>query len=119
LSMRKARPQHWYDLSIWNSLSKISLTVNSQNNTLGSMFYINDSKPLFDYLYTHKEAIEEEVWEELEWERLDEKKASLVKCVAQDMNFKDKEEWSKFYEWLYIVTPKLHSVFAKYVKNFQ
>jgi len=119
LSMRKAKPQHWHDLSLWNSLSHISLTVNSQNNSVGSELYISDSKDLYDYLYTQKESIEKELWGKLEWERLDNKKASRIKYTRQDIDFKNKDSWEDLYEWFYVITPKIHSVFKKHIKRFQ
>jgi len=118
LSLRKAWPQHWYDLSLWNSLSHISLTVNSQNNLLWAEIYIDSSKDLFDYLYEKKDLIEKDLGFEMEWDRLDLKKGCRIKLIKENCIFKNKDEWDKFFEWFYIVTPKLYSTFKKYIKNF-
>ena len=118
LSMRKARPQHWYDLSLWSSSSHISLTVNSQNDLLWAEIYISDSKDLFDYLYEQKEEIEKELGFEMEWDRLEWKKGSRIKFWKDNCNFKNKDEWENFFEWFYQITPKLYKVFKKHIKNF-
>ena len=48
LRLRKAYPQHWYDISFGTSGVHISLTINTQSNLLGCEIYISDSKEIFN-----------------------------------------------------------------------
>ncbi len=48
LKLRKAYPQHWYDISIGSSKSHLTLVVDTQSEQLRCEFYIPDSKPLFE-----------------------------------------------------------------------
>lgn len=79
IKLRKAYPQHWYDISFGFSNAHITLTVNSQSSQISCEIYIPDSKKLFSCLYAQKDEIEDELSERLVWEELPEKKASRIK----------------------------------------
>lgn len=117
-SIRKARPQHWYDLGIWTSWVHMSLTVNSQYKHITTDIYIVDSKELFDFLYDRKDSIESELWYTLEWNKLEDKKASRIKYIKQDVDFTEKENWNTLQEWYQEVAPKMYKVFSKHIKKF-
>lgn len=74
VKLRKAYPQHWYDISFGSSNAHLCLTVNSQNEQMACEIYIPDSKQLFSCLYAKKDEIESELSEHLVWEKLPEKK---------------------------------------------
>lgn len=98
LKLRKARPQHWYDISIGSSLAHLGLTINSQQNQIGCELYIDDSKALFEYLLTDKESIENIINCPLVWMELPNKKASRIKTTTS-FQFEDKNKWENYFEW--------------------
>ena len=55
IKLRKAYPQHWYDISFGFSNAHIALTINSQSEQIACEVYIPDSKQLFSSLYELKE----------------------------------------------------------------
>jgi len=55
IKLRKAYPQHWYDISFGFSNAHIALTVNSQSEQMACEIYIPGSKKLFLALYEQKE----------------------------------------------------------------
>ena len=116
LKLRKAYPQHWYDISIGNSKAYISLTANSQTNLIACEIYIPDSKDLFYELETNKNKIEEELQAELEWMALDGKKASRIK-LSNDADIYQKDRWDQYFDWLMITAEKFQTVFGQHINN--
>ena len=118
LKLRKAYPQHWYDISIGNSKAYISLTANSQTNFIACEIYIPDSKDLFYELETNKNKIEEELQAELEWMALDGKKASRIK-LSNDADINQKEKWDQYFDWLMITAEKFQTVFGQHINKLR
>lgn len=99
IKLRKAYPQHWFDISFGFSNAHIALTVNSQSEQMACEIYIPDSKELFSALYEQKENIENELNEKLEWEALPEKKASRIKLITMG-SLSNQENWEQFHSWM-------------------
>lgn len=116
IKLRKAHPQHWYDISFGSSSAHISLTVNSQSNLLGCEIYISDSKELYFALEAQKDAIESKLNSKLEWEALPDKKASRIKLYTHG-EFKDQDSWETYYDWLCNKVLEFQNVFGKAIKN--
>lgn len=116
LKLRKANPQHWYNISFGSSDAHIGLTINSQSNQIACEIYIPDSKELFYKLEKQKEEIEQELNMKLEWMALEGKKASRTKAVyVADID--NTEEWDKYFEWMQITAEKFQEVFIEYIKK--
>jgi len=118
LRLRKSYPQHWYDISIGNSKSHLSLIVDTKNEQVRCEFYIPDSKPLFHALLENKEAIESKLNHELEWMELEGKKASRVKTVL-NIDLNNSENWEKCFQWLMETAQEFQTVFAIQMKNMK
>lgn len=116
IKLRKAYPQHWYDISFGSSHAHIALTVNSQSEQMGCDIYIPDSKWLFAALHEHKEKIEEELAEQLEWAELPEKKACRIKLITK-CDFSDQDDWKGYHEWMFKKVTEFQKVFGKYIKS--
>ncbi len=113
LKMRKAQPQHWFDISYGSSTSHISLTINTQTNQFGCEIYIPKSKETFEFLRTKKEEIEKEVGNRLEWMDLPEKKASRIKIV-KDGSIDNEKMWDNYFEWMKSTAELFQKVFNKH-----
>jgi len=119
LRLRKAYPQHWYDISIGNSKSHLSLVVDADNEQIRCEFYIPDSKPLFKLLHDSKEAIEAKLpAHELEWMELEGKKASRVRTV-HGIDVGKNENWEQSFNWLMETAQEFQSVFAEQMKKMK
>jgi hypothetical protein len=116
LKLRKANPQHWYTISIGSSEAHLSLSVNTQDNTIGCELYIPDSKALFKDLLNHKAAIEKAVGYKLEWMELEGKKASRVR-IKRDGSLEDTKHWEDYFEWFRKEAERFQAIFVKYIKN--
>lgn len=116
LKLRKARPQHWYDISLGNSIAHLTLTMNTQANFISCEVYISDNKVLFDKLFLKKDRIEDELGVSLKWMRLDNKKACRIKNI-EEANLEDAEHWDKYFEWMKSSAERFLKVFPKYIKG--
>ena len=75
----KAKPDHWYTLSIGTSKAHINLIRFSRTNSVTVDFWIPNDKLIFDKLYAHKNEIEEETGIKFDWDRSDTTKASCIR----------------------------------------
>lgn len=111
IGTQKASPRHWYNVAIGKSGSKVVLKVNTREEELACSLYIRDDKEWFDELYEQKEEIEEKIGASLDWQRLDEKKASRI-MLAKDFTFEDEERWPEYFAWLKDKADKFKQVFG-------
>lgn len=95
--LRKASPQHWYDLSIGSSAYHVCLTINTQKQCIGADIYIDDDKELFAQFKSHQEEIASMLNSDVDWH---EAKKACRFCISTDINPKKRENWQKAYKWL-------------------
>ena len=109
--VRKASPQHWYDLSIGSSAYHVCLTINTQKQCIGADIYIDDDKELFAQFKSHKDEIAAMLNSEVDWREA--KKACRI-CISTDINPKKRESWQKAYSWLLEKAVIYKEIAAKY-----
>jgi hypothetical protein len=109
---RKARPQHWYDISIGRSGLNLGLTINSVVKNVSCHLYMHDenAKEYFDQLLEQKEGIESELGYTLDWQRLDNKKASRI-VIYKDGSIDDEALRQELFEWLFQRATEFYEVF--------
>ena len=77
-----------------------------------------ENKKAFDFVYRHKAEIEEKVGAQLQWNRLDDGKASTVTISLENVNLKNENDWAaiaKFHvEW----SRKFMNVLVPIVKDY-
>lgn len=78
----------------------------------------DENKRIFDELYQNKMAIESE-FDDLVWERLEDKKACRIKKELQGVGLYDKEDWGKAIDFLVTQMPKFVEVFKPYIEKFK
>jgi len=116
IKLRKADPQHWYDISYGNSESHMSLTVNTQTNQLGCAIYIPNSKELFQMFLNYKDDIEKELDEKLDWQELQGKLASRI-ILTREGDIENTNNWDNYFEWFKSKVESFQIVFSKYYKK--
>jgi hypothetical protein len=112
----KARPQNWYNINLGRPKAHISLTINTKSNLLRCEIYIPDSRELFNELVKHKDEIEGELNETLEWIGLPDKKASSIKKISRRGNIKESDEREEYFEWFKTQAELFQKVFPKYIR---
>jgi len=111
LSM-KPRPQHWYNISIGRSGLNLGFTINSVSKNVSCQLYMQDenAKKYFDKLSEQKENIESDLGYELDWQRLDDKKASRI-VIYKNGAIDDEAVRQELIEWLYQRAVEFYDVF--------
>lgn len=73
----------------------------------------DENKRIFDCFFEKREQIQRDCGVELEWQRLNEKKASRIKCELQGVNYYNPEDWQRMIDYMRIHTEKLEAIFRK------
>jgi len=116
IRIRKAHPQHWYNISAGISESHVSLVMNTQANRFECQLYIPDNKDMFLGLIKYRSEIHDEIGKELEWMELPDKKASRIKATYDvKYNVADKEYWQESFKWLKVSAESFLQIFPKYI----
>jgi hypothetical protein len=69
------------------------------------------NKAIFDHLFAQRDPIEKEFGEQLQWRRLDDKKASII-VSAHAFAGHDRGQWPDAIAWLVDHVRKIHQVFS-------
>lgn len=94
-NVRKATTDHWYDVALGTSEAHISITLVNKTNSIGIEVYINDNKKLFDKLFLESEEIENKLGFNMDWQRLDNKKASRIIYYIDGLDFDNHDNYDK------------------------
>lgn len=110
---RKARAQHWYNISFGTSEAHLALTVSTRENVITVSVYITNSPELYEKFFLKKEAIEQKLDFELEWQELENKIASRI-MVSRDADLNNEDEWETYFRWLLEKAEKMAKEFSKH-----
>lgn len=100
IGSRKAGAQHWYNIAIGRSDAKVMVKINTRENEISCELYIKDNKDWFDELEREKEITESKIGENLDWRRLDDKKASRI-LLARHASIDNEDKWDEYVAWLF------------------
>lgn len=114
-NIRKASTDHWYDVAIGTSEAHIGINLVNKESSIVVELYINDSKALFDRLFDLKDDIEEELGFKMDWQRLDDKKASRIKYSIPGLNFDDHANYDDLMNQIIDKVVIMKKVFVKYI----
>ena len=115
-NVRKATTDHWYDVAIGVSGVHVSMTLVNKEGCIGIELYINDDKELYDKLSEEKEKIEQELDLTLDWQRLDDKKASRIMYRIPGLNFDNHDNYDQLINEMIDKALLFVKVFKKRVK---
>lgn len=114
-NVRKATTDHWYDIALGTSEAHISITLVNKTNSIGIEIYINDNKELFDNLYAVSEDIHSDLGFTMDWQRLDNKKASRIIYYIEGLNFDNHSNYSELINTVIDKAIVVRDVFKKYI----
>lgn len=115
-SQTKANTDHWRNVAIGSSEATVSINlVNKDSNVIVDL-YIYNNKIIFDKLYAQKNTIEAELGFALDWQRMDNKKASRIKYAVPGLNFDNHSNYNMLIEEVITKVLLMKKVFGKYIK---
>jgi len=100
-----------------SSVSGVGLNFVISKNYARAEVYISrgsteENKFIFDQLYLQKDEIEKQTGA-LEWERLDDKKASRIKQELKNVSLYEKDDWNKMMDFMMESMLKMEIAFKK------
>ena len=114
-NIRKVNTDHWYNVAMGTSEAHISITLVNKDSLIGIALYIPDNKKLFDKFYSQKEDIEKEIGLNLEWERLDNVKASQIIFRLKGLDFDDHSNYIELMNKTIDVAVLMRDTFKKFI----
>lgn len=113
---RKPGTDHWYDVAIGSSSCRISVALVNSDSYVGIELYIPDDKALFDELYKHKDEIDRQINLELDWERLDGKKASRIRYKIYGLDFDNHDNYPQLMDEIIDKVVLFRNVFRQFIR---
>lgn len=89
----KATTDHWYTVAVGSSQCYISVDLVNKEHKIRVGYWITDNKEMFDNFYSHKDEIETAFGSKLDWDRLDDKKASIFSTCFPGLDFKKQDNY--------------------------
>ena len=112
---RKASTDPWYNVAIGSSEANISIDLVNKEHKIRIGLWINDNKDIFDSLFQQKSSIENALGIELEWHRLDDKKASYICTYVNGLNFKKQDNYPILMTQIIEVVSRMRNVFPHFL----
>ena len=76
-----------------------------------------ENKLIFDELFQMKDSIEKQFGPGLVWERLNDKKASRIRCQLEGVNYFDEDDWPEMIDFMVDALDRLALAFRKPLKE--
>ncbi len=114
-NVRKATTDHWYDVAIGTSSAHVTITLVNKESKIGVELYISDDKELFDKLFEKKNLIEDELGFKLDWQRLDNSKASRIKYYINGLDFDNHSNYDELINKTIDLAVVMRGIFKKYI----
>ena len=114
-NIRKPTVRHWYSVSIGKTGASISINLVNKDSNVVLELYIDDNKQLFDMLYEERDSIESELGFKMEWQRLNHKKASRIKCLIPGLDFKNHANYEILMNQIVDKVVVMKKVFAAHI----
>ncbi len=89
----KATKDHWYNIAVGSSQCYVSIELVNIKHFIRVGLYIPDNKELYDHIYESKADFDAAVGYELEWQRLDDKKAASIHTCIPGLNFSKQDNY--------------------------
>lgn len=113
---RKATTDHWYEVAVGSSQCHISIDLVNKEHKIRVGLWIADNKELFDSLKEHRAEIEAAAGFPLDWDRLDNKKASVVCATIPGLDFRKQENYPELMNKAIDMALAERKAFGPYIK---
>lgn len=113
---RKPATDHWYSVAMGSSECHISIDLVNKEHKIRVGVWIADNKELFDKFYDNQEQIEAACGFRLTWDRLDNKKASLVCTYIPGLDFDNPDNYPELINKTIQLVLTLRKAFVPFLK---
>lgn len=116
---RKPQPQSWMSYSIGRSIFSLGAVMIRPRQQIRAELYTSgdQAKALFHLLKEQRQAIEQELGYQLEWEELPTRRDSRISVYLTGIDPEDQRDWPRQHAWLAAKINDLHRVFSGRVRD--
>lgn len=114
--VHKPTIKHYNNIAVGKSGVGIAVTLVQKDNCVGVELYISDDKELFDKLESLKAEIENKLGFNMDWQRLENAKASRMIYKISGLNFDDHSNYDKLIDEAINKVIAMKKVFKDYLK---
>ena len=111
----KATTDHWYTVAVGSAQCYISIDLVNKEHKIRVGLWVTDNKEMFDMFYSHKDEIETTFGEPLNWDRLDNKKASIFSSDIPGLNFNKQDNYPELIDKAIDKTVKLREAVKPFI----
>lgn len=112
----KATTDHWYTIAMGSSECHISIDLVNKEHKIRVGVWVVDNKDLFDKFYENKVEIEKSCGFELEWDRLNDKKAAFACTYIQGLDFENQSNYPELINKSINLVLSLRKSFVPFLK---
>ncbi|MEW8437363.1 MAG: DUF4268 domain-containing protein, partial [Candidatus Thiodiazotropha taylori] len=126
ISPTKALPQHWMNLQLGRSGTKLTAIASFYNNELKTYdigeiraeveLFHKEAKSFYALLEPQKAAIEQEVGENLTWYNPENANACRI-YLSRQANLNEQDNWPEYFEWLSEKLERLRIAFRERIRQ--
>lgn len=116
---RKPQPQSWMNYSIGRTGFNLGAVMIRPKRQIRAELYIagDQAKSFFHLLLEQKQAIEQELGYELDWEELPTRRDCRISVYLTNVDPEDERDWPRQHEWLAAKVNDFHRVFLNRVRD--
>ena len=116
---RKSHGQSWMQYPIGRHNFKLQAVMNIAKRQIRSQLYIGGggAEAFFHLLHERKDAIEQDLGYQLEWEERSGQLHSRIVTYLNDADPEDEQDWPRQHQWLAARLNDLHRVFADRIRE--
>ncbi len=115
ISKHKATKDHWYTVAVGSSQCYISIDLVNKEHKIRVGLWITDNKELFDMFESHKEEIENSFGANLFWDRLDNRKASVICTDIKGLDFDKQDNYPVLMNEIIKTVLKMKKAFVPFI----
>ncbi|MDR3416598.1 MAG: DUF4268 domain-containing protein [Nevskia sp.] len=117
--IRKPNKDHWRWFAIGRAGFGINAVMSTEKRRVGVELYISNDpgKTAFRALFAHKEAIEAQFGEPLDWQELPGRKASKIMLLKTGVDPAQEAQYPELHRWMLEKMDRFRSVFAPRVRE--
>lgn len=107
-----------YTVAVGSSKCYISIDLVNKEHKIRVGLWINDDKDLFDFFFENKDAIEESAGIQLDWDKLDNKKACVICACIPKLNFSNQSNYDELMNRAIDLVLTLREAFKPYLTQY-
>lgn len=118
---QKPLPQNWSNVAIGTSAAHISVVIGRHKTKIAVQLYLDSDNAKDNYDKLYKSSYEKsliELGSDIKWNRLEERKISLIEATIEG-DYHNKKDWQRQFKWFYETTVNFRSFFMPLVKSMK